>query len=301
MFLWLVMKIFLIGSNGFLGKKLTGLPHEIFTTTHAAMDVCDASDVKHFFRRAAPEVAILAAAFTDVDGCEKDRRKAYDINVAGTKNIVEACVQHKTKLVFFSTDYVFDGEKGNYTEEEKSNPQSHYGKTKLWAEEAIKDSCVDFIIERVSVLYGYNDAHDKQTFEKWVTESLKAKKEIRVVSDQFSCPTLIDDIARATNVLLERGESGVFHVVGSECLSRYHFALNIADVFGFDKNLITPILTEELAQPAPRPKNSCLSTEKIKKRGIEMSDTKTGLKTMKRCMDKTPLNIYPKDYNPEES
>jgi len=295
------MKILLIGSNGFLGKKLWShfgkLPYQIVTPVHAALDICDAPRVDHMFEKISPDVAVLAAGFTDVDGCERDKERAYEVNVLGTKNIVEACRRQRTKLVFFSTDFVFDGLRGNYNEEDEPNPQSYYGKTKQMAEETIETSGLDFIIERVSVLYGYNDSCDKLTFEKWVKKSLAEGKPIDVVSDQHSCPTLIDDIAHATQVLTEKKESGLFHVVGPECISRYDFARRIAYAFSLDETLITPVSTEMLSQIAPRPRNSCLSIEKIKKRGITMSDTKTGLHIMKRCMQKTPLNIYPKNYN----
>jgi dTDP-4-dehydrorhamnose reductase len=299
------MKILLIGSNGFLGKKLWShfgkFPHQIITPTHTALDICDKSEVNHVFEKTSPELTILAAAFTNVDGCERDKESAYNVNVLGTKNIVEACRRHKTRLVFFSTDFVFDGLRGNYSEEDEPNPLSYYGKTKRMAEEAIEASGLDFIIERVSVLYGYNDYNDKLTFEKWVKKSLEEGKQINVVSDQYSCPTLIDDIAHATQVLTEKEESGIFHVVGSECISRYDFAREIAYAFSLDKTLITPISTEMLSQIAPRPRNSCLSTEKIKKHGITVSDTKTGLQIMKRCMQETPLNIHLKDHNPKVS
>jgi dTDP-4-dehydrorhamnose reductase len=297
------MKILLIGSNGFLGKKLWShfgkLSHQIITPTHAALDICDKSGVNHVFEKTSPELTILAAAFTNVDGCERDKESAYNVNVLGTKNIIKACQRQKTRLVFFSTDFVFDGLRGNYTEEDEPNPQSYYGKTKRMAEEAIEMSGLDFIIERVSVLYGYNDYHDKLTFEKWVKKSLEEGKPINVVSDQYSCPTLIDDIAYATQVLTEKEESGFFHVVGSECISRYDFARRIAYAFSLDETLITPVSTEMLSQIALRPRNSCLSTEKIKKCSITMSDTKIGLQIMKRCMQKTLLDIYPKDHNPK--
>jgi dTDP-4-dehydrorhamnose reductase len=299
------MKILLLGSNGFLGKKLWShfkkFPHQIVTPTHAMLDICDKSGVNHVFEKTSPELTILAAAFTNVDGCERDKESAYNVNVLGTKNIIEACRRHESRLVFFSTDFVFDGLRGNYNEEDEPNPQSYYGKTKRLAEEAIETSGLDFIIERVSVLYGYNDSSDKLTFERWFKKSLEEGKPINVVSDQYSCPTLIDDISHATQVLAEKEESGFFHVVGPECISRYDFARRIAYTFSLDETLITPVSTEMLSQIAPRPRNSCLSTEKIKKHGITMSDTKAGLQIMKICSQKTPLNTYPKDNNSKVS
>jgi len=275
--------------------------YSVNTATHEAMDIRDFSNVSRILKSMDPDLVIHTAAFTDVDGCEKDRKKAYEVNVLGTRNIVHACKENHLKLIFFSTDYIFDGEEGYYREEDKANPLNSYGKTKLQAEEEIVKSGIEYIIERVSVLYGYNDSGDKLTFARWVIKSLKEGKNISVVTDQLSCPTLIDNIAHATLTLIEKEEEGVFHVTGSECLSRFDFARTIADTFNLDGSLISPVATEALTQTATRPKNSCLSTEKINKLGIQMSDTKNGLAFMKRCMQETPLNTYLKDNNSKVS
>lgn len=282
------MDVLLLGGGGFLGKKLKTVllndAHNITAPPYSELDIRDACRLNKVFEESRPEVVLLAAAMTNVDGCEKDKEKAYEVNVFGTRNVVNACSRHDAKLVFFSTDFVFDGVGGSYEEDNPPNPLSYYAKTKRWGEEEIIRSSCDYIIERVSVLYGYNDASDKLSFVKWVIGSLNAHMPIHVVTDQYSCPALIDEIASATLSLLLKKEKGIFHVAGSECLSRFDFALTVADVFHLDNTLIAPTTSETLSQIAIRPRNSCLSIEKIKKRGIRMSDTKTGLAFMKGCM-----------------
>ena len=163
-----------------------------------------------------------------------------------------------TKLVYVSTDFVFDGKKGMYTEKDECNPLNWYGKTKLEGEKRVA-ALDDYVIARTSVLYGW---HKRLNFVTWVIHQLQYNHPIRIVTDQYTCPTLADNLAACLLELSAKGQ-GLYHVAGSERINRYAFALKIAHTFKLDVNLITPICSEELNQKAHRPKDSSMSIKKV--------------------------------------
>jgi|SRR3989338_750161 len=274
------MKILITGSNGFLGKKIM----DILSKKFDVVGIDRESDITkkeaiNKIKEIKPDIIIHTAAYTNVDKCEIEQNLCYDINVNGTKNIVEAAKLINAKLIHISTDFVFDGTKENYNEKDIPNPINYYSKTKYDAEEIIKKN-PDHIILRSSVLYGYNDENDNPNFFKWVFENLKNNKKIRVVNDQINNATLIDDICYAIIKLIN--QKGIFNAVGSEPISRYDFALKIAETFNFNKDLIEEITSEELNQKAIRPKNTSLDISKITSLGIKMSSIEEGLLKIKR-------------------
>ncbi len=283
-------KVLVIGA-GFLGRKLVEVfsknNFEVEATTKdgisfSALDITDKKAVQDFFKKAKPKTVILTASLTNVDYCEEHPEDAKKINVAGTKNVVEECRKSNSKLVFYSTDFVFGGETGNYSEKDKTKPLCVYARTKFEAEKLIQENLKDFLILRTSTLYGFGIDFDKKPFTEWVIESLKSGKKITVVSDQITCPTLIDDLAIATLKLVQKNKKGLFHCVGSEAISRFGFAKKISKVFELDESLITEINSSSLLQKANRPKNSSLSISKIKSEGIEMHGAVEGLELMKK-------------------
>lgn len=286
-------KVLLIGV-GFLGEKLLPLfqknGFEVKGTSidgknFLKLDIVDKISVEKVFQNFLPNIVILTASLTNVDYCEEHPAEAQKVNVDGVENVAEACKKFNSKLVFYSTDFVFDGEKenGNYSENDKVNPLSVYGKTKLEAEKRIGEIFPEknFLILRTSTLYGFGKNFDKKPFTDWVVESLKAGKSINVVSDQITCPTLTDDLANATLRLVRKNKNGLYNVVGSEAISRFGFAKKIAKVFELDSELILEIDSSKLLQKAKRPKNSSLNISKIEIEGIGMSNVEKGLIEMK--------------------
>ncbi len=251
-----------------------------------SLDITGKKAVEEFFKKSKPEIVILAASLTNVDYCEEHPEEAEKINVEGTKNVIEECKKSNSKLVFYSTDFVFDGEKGNYSEIDKTKPLCVYAKTKLEGEKLIEKNLQkeNFLILRTSTLYGFGIDFDKKPFTDWVIESLKSGKKINAVFDQITCPTLIDDLANATLKLVQKKKCGLYHAVGSEAISRFDFAKKIAKIFGLDESLINEIKSSELFQKAKRPKDSSLGISKLENEGIEMSNVEQGLKEMKRQM-----------------
>jgi dTDP-4-dehydrorhamnose reductase len=191
-----------------------------------------------------------------------------------------------TKLIHISTDYVFDGEKGHYKEEDKPNPISYHGLTKLEGERQVIALCKNYAILRTSVIYGWHPW--KQNFATWVISQLRQNKEISVVEDHYNTPTLADNLAELALEALQRGLNGLYHASGSERISRYEFAKQIGESFQLDSSLIKPIRMSQLvAWIARRPRDSSLSTGKIRKQlGTRPLNITEGLSRME-TEDKT--------------
>ena len=182
---------------------------------------------------------VHTAAETNVDRCEVNREHAWKVNVKGTRNIAEVCNGISAKVVYVSTDYVFDGGKGSYTEDDESNPVNYYGLTKLEGERCVTEICADHVIIRTSVLYGWHPW--KPNFVKWVIESLREAKQISVVNDHFNSPTLADNLAEVMLEIIDRNLRGLYHTARRERINRFEFALKIAETFDLDSNLIKSI------------------------------------------------------------
>jgi dTDP-4-dehydrorhamnose reductase len=299
-------RICITGGNGLLGSKIIAAANE----SHAVIsidlqdnslsrtpnleyirgDITNKDLIHNQIVRSRPDVVIHAAAFTDVDGCEREKEKAWDVNVEGTRNVALACKKLGIKMIHLSTDYVFDGMSGPYDEEDEPNPVGHYGKTKLESEKVVRDLLDDFIIARTMVLYGY--APGEQTnFVIWLVEQLRNGDGVGIVDDQFGTPTLADDLARALIVLFEKDGRGFYNTAGSEWLSRYDFASRTAEVFELDASLIEKITTAELNQDANRPLRSGLRIDKIHQEfGVEFSSVTEGLRIVKQQMTEAGWN-----------
>jgi len=272
--------VLITGANGLLGQKLcqhlsstykviaTDLHPQNFVPlpnlSYESLDLTERKALEFHVRFYNPKVVINAAAYTDVDGCEINKDQAWAVNVGGVKNLVNVCQKHKIKLVHLSTDYIFDGEKGPYSEDDPPHPMSFYGKTKLESENVIRQSGIDFLIVRTNVLYGFGEGV-KKNFLLWLLEKLSAGEKIKIVTDQFNNPTLADNLSACILELVGTNLSGIFHIGGAEYLSRYDFALKVADRFEFDKALISPTKTEFLKQKAKRPFRGGLKTAKVQK------------------------------------
>ncbi|MBV6420163.1 MAG: dTDP-4-dehydrorhamnose reductase [Ignavibacteriaceae bacterium] len=266
-------RILITGSNGMLGQRavqfyLKNENVELLATSveekslienvdYISCDIKDRNSIKKIILDYCPDFIIHTAAFTNVDLSEKLREDAWKINVKGVEYISEAARAIDTHIIHISTDYIFDGKDGPYSENAIPNPLGYYGRTKLASENALRISNTYFTILRTNVLYGIA-VNSKPDFVRWVVSSLDENKNIRIVNDQINNPTFIDDLVQAINKIIEFKKTGIFNVGGIEFLSRYDFTLRIADYFNLDKKLITPITTEELKQPARRPLKSGL-------------------------------------------
>jgi dTDP-4-dehydrorhamnose reductase len=285
-------KVFITGASGLLGSKLvkefleeygvipTHCKHSVYPNS-VRMDLVDGNEVTRVVSEAKPDFVVHAAAETNVDRCETDKELAWSVNADGTKNIAKACAEIGSKLVYVSTDYVFDGEKGLYTEEDEANPVNYYGVTKLEGERFVRELCEDFVIVRTSVLYGWHPS--KTNFATWVIDSLRNGKRISVADDHYNSPTLADNLAEMILRIVEMNVSGVYHTAGSERISRYGFAVETAEVFGLDRSLVTPLKMEDLnVWVAKRPRDSSLSVDKVRRELVSPLGLNEALKRMKR-------------------
>jgi dTDP-4-dehydrorhamnose reductase len=293
-----VKTVLITGANGLLGQKLclhfsssfkviaTDLQPESLVSvpklSYETLDVTDIRNVDFHVRHYKPSVIINAAAYTDVDGCEIHKDRAWAVNVGGVKNLTKACQEHQVKLVQLSTDYIFDGENGPYSEDDPPRPMSFYGQTKLESEKVIQESGIDFIIVRTNVLYGFGK-NVKKNFLLWLLERLSAGEKLSIVTDQFNNPTLADNLAECILEIVQRDLSGILHVAGAEYLSRYDFAVQVAKKFGYDRTLISPATTESLGQKAKRPPRGGLKIEKAHSLlSTKLLDVEEGLEKAKQ-------------------
>jgi len=263
------------GASGLLGNKIVECAendHDV-TPLHNTkplhpkslrLDITDAAEVLKLFRSVKPDAVIHTASETNVDKCETEKEQAFKINVEGTGNLSVACNEVDAKLVYISTDYVFDGEKGNYTEQDTPNPINYYGLTKLEGEKRVIQDCENHAVLRTSVLYGWHPW--KQNFATWVINQLRQNKKIAVVEDHYNTPTLADNLAGMAIETAERDLRGIYHASGSERTSRCEFARQIAKTFGLEVALIEAVKMKDLTLwVARRPKDSSLNTSKIQK------------------------------------
>ncbi|MCK4427854.1 MAG: dTDP-4-dehydrorhamnose reductase [candidate division Zixibacteria bacterium] len=272
--------VLITGANGLLGQKLVcdfyprykviacDLHPESYLSfpnlSYESLDITNRRQLGFQISFYQPQVVVNAAAYTDVDGCEIHKDKAWATNVGGVKNLVNFCVKQKIKLTHLSTDYIFNGENGPYSEDDPPDPVNFYGETKLESEKIIKESGIDFLIIRTNVLYGFGK-NVKSNFLLWLLDKLSQNEKIKIVTDQFNNPTLADNLSSCILEMVKKNISGIYHIAGSEYLSRYDFATKVADKFNFDKNNILPTKTELLQQEAKRPHKGGLRIDKVQK------------------------------------
>jgi len=292
-------RILITGSNGLLGQKLAELfsrsinynllltskeEHSVFdeeVIRYRQLDTTHKRDVQSVVEEFEPEFILNTAAVTNVDLCETERELAWKVNVASVENLIYAAKLTGSKIIQISTDYVFDGKNGPYSELDRPNPIGYYGRTKLASENVLRTSGVPSTIIRTMVLYGAGFGV-KANFALWLAQNLGEGKPVRVVDDQIGNPTLADDLAYAILKIVELDRSGLYHVSGPDLISRYDVALVLASVFNFNKKLITPVKTAAFKQPAPRPLNSGFITLKAEiDLGIKMSNIQQGLLALK--------------------
>ncbi len=287
-----LQRILVTGTGGLLGSKLVAQARRYFNVVSTyrteslfpnsvKMDITKESDVRRVFNSFKPDVVIHAAAETNVDRCEADKKHAWRVNVGGTKNIADMSNVIGARMLYVSTDYVFSGEQGLYTERDAPNPVNHYGSTKLEGERYVTRTCRDYTIARTSVLYGHHPS--KSNFAKWVIQTLRENEPISVVDDHYNSPTLAGNLAEAILEMIQKNLDGLYHTAGSERITRFDFAIQVAKNFDLDSSLIKPVRMSELkAWVAKRPRDSSLGIDKIQKQiKTKLLDVNDALKRMK--------------------
>ncbi len=271
-------RVLIIGANGFLGRKLVArfqsetdvfamdldIQEFPFQVPIQSVDITNEDDVLSKIQAISPDVTILTAAMTNVDACEDYPDKAHQINAVGPANVGKAVKAVGGRMIHLSTDFVFDGATGNYSETDDPHPISVYGESKLQGEKNLLKLECPVLICRTSVLYGWPDTGRRDNFFSWVYKQLNAGKALKIIDGQITCPTLVDDLAEVLFALRNFTESSLYHTTGPESLSRYDFVARIIAIFGFSDSLLTKVLS--FSQKATRPPNSSLNTMKFQKR-----------------------------------
>ena len=284
------MRILVTGASGFVGneflKVLSG--HEVTGTGLSRarqgllpLDLTDREQVRRTMVEISPEVVIHCAARPSADWCETHREQARSINLLPSVALAEECRRSRSKLVFLSTDYVFDGVCGPYCETDTTGPINVYGRLKLEAEEAIKRSTRNNIIVRTTNVYGFDP--ESKNFLMTMLPQLARGERVRVAADQFGNPTAVGDLCTVVRELIENGCVGTFHVTGPDWINRAEWLRRAAGAFELDPELVAGVPTCEMDQPAPRPKRSGLKSRLLDSAvSARPLDLEAGLRAMRR-------------------
>ena len=273
-------KILITGANGLLGQSLirvnngrfdvcaTAKSKFIFDSNRIlfkAMDILNPDEIEIIFSDFKPDVVIHGAAFTNVDKCEADPSSCNKINVDGTQNVIEACEKHSSHLIFISTDFIFDGKTGSYSETAKENPLSVYGKSKFDAEKLIQSSNCKWSIARTSLVIGYFPDLMNSNIILWARKKLAKGDKINVVDDQVRTPTWSLDLAEGCLLIAKNKSFGIYNISGSDKFSILELVRQVAIHGDFDLSLIDRVDSQTLGQLAMRPLISDLDISKAKK------------------------------------
>jgi dTDP-4-dehydrorhamnose reductase len=286
------MKILGTGLTGLVGSRIVELLKSKYEFENlsrtSGVDISNKNQVLEKIKNSDAQVVLHLAAKTNVDECEKDKAlgrngDTWKINVEGTQNVADACFKANKKLIYISTDFVFDGENppiDGYLEENTPNPVNWYAQTKYEGEKIVKQLKTPWLIARIA--YPYRADFSKTDFFRAIFNRLKKDEPILAVTDHIFTPTFIDDIASALNVLIKNNSQGIFHVVGSQSLTPFDAANLIANKFGFNKSKIsTTTRSEFFKNRAVRPFQLTLNNDKITKLGVNMRTFEEGIKEIK--------------------
>lgn len=262
------LNILITGAHGQLGKELVKQlcpSHSVIGLGKKDLDITNKNRVDHVISHFKPQLIIHAAAFTAVDQCEIEPKKAMEVNALGTQYIAQAANKIQARLFYISSDYVFDGKKNKpYTEKDEPNPQSSYGLSK-WMGEQLTKLCHHTTIIRTSWLYG----HGGSNFVTTMLNLSKKGKEIKVVNDQLGSPTYVNDLTEMILQLMHK-RNGIYHISNSGSCTWHEFARAIFEEAGVNPDLILPITTEEYKALAPRPQFSVFSHQALLREEIAL-------------------------------
>jgi dTDP-4-dehydrorhamnose reductase len=296
------MKVLITGANGLLGQHLTKLlldrNYQVVATsrgesrlpfepsasyTYHSMDIVNALETYTIMNLEKPDVVVHAAAMTQVDECELRPQHCERINVQGTSQVLTDAETFSSHFIYISTDFVFDGEKGNYSEEEDPKPISLYGFTKLQAESMVQTSEIPFAIVRTCLVYGNLLKGTRSNIVSWVKESLEQGKTIQVVSDQLRTPTYVGDLAKGIALIIEKKATGIYHISGKDWLTPYDIAIKTAHKYQLDADKIVKVDAATFKQPGRRPLKTGFVIEKARRElGYEPITFEEGLERLSK-------------------
>lgn len=264
--------VLVTGANGLLGQKLVEMllpfanQYQIIATArgenrakitkgyiYESLDITNVDAVSAIFEKYQPDAVIHGAAMTNVDQCEDQKELCWDANVNAVLYIVNECKKYNSKLIHVSTDFIFDGKNGPYSENAEANPLSYYGESKLAAEKIVQNSGLQWAIARTVLVYGVINDPSRTNIVLWAKNALESQKEIFVVDDQFRTPTLAEDLADGCIKILLMEKEGIFNISGKDFLSVFQMVQKVAEFYDLSMDNVKKVSSSTLNQRAKRP------------------------------------------------
>lgn len=286
------MRYLIIGGTGVIGNKIvqhlllkkedvmfTFLNNRQIFENSYLLDIQDSVKTKNLIKKIKPDIVIHCAAISNIDLCETNKELAESINVLGTKNIVEGCLEVNAKIIYVSTSFVFDG-KRKYTENDSATPSTFYGQTKLKGEQIIQESNLPYLILRTDQPYCWIEKWQHTNSVIRVINSLKNNKKFFEIEDWFNVPTYVPDFVNATMKLIESRKEGIFHVSGTDFVNRYEWAKITSKIFQLNSNLIESVNSSVLNLPTKRVDGNLNNDKLFQEIGMRMMGIEEGLKEM---------------------
>ena len=295
------LKVLIIGGSSFIAgafacryggnyhTTLTYDSHPVADPKCRAVKINLRSEARlcELFAELRPDVVIHAAAMTDVAACEKDWERTYDLNVRATANILDLCHEIDARLIYLSSDMVFDGRQGNYEEQDPAYPLSRYGKSKLLAEELVCGSASSpHTVLRLAQVYGFGCTPHSRGFIGWLQESLAAGEAVKLFTDEYRSPVYLEDVIDLLDQAIPGNSPGVFNIAGPEKISRYDFGHRFAEALGYNPACITPVSLHSYTSGPPRPANLSMNISRMQRHfRILPAKIKTALRRMRQIQD----------------
>lgn len=290
----MLSKLLIIGGSGFVGSTLASYAEKTYdlhiTTNENNSNLNNIPTTKinllkkrnqifDLISDINPDYVVNTVAHSNVDLCETEHKLADLLHIEITKDISDSCKENNSKLIHFSSDFVFNTfTKQKFAENDLTNPPNYYGKTRLAAEKIVLNSSQKNIVLRTAVIFGW---HEKSRFTDWIIKSLQSHKFVDPHNDQYNTPTLVDDLAKVILKIFEYKISGLYHATGKTCISRSDFSKELAIGFKLDQKYIKPVTSQIKKQIATRPFCSCLDSSKLEKKArFEFSDIKSAINYM---------------------
>ena len=246
------------------------------------LDVCSTDQVREVFQLAQPDLVIHTASIGSVDYAEQHREQSWDVNVGGTQHIGQMCLRHHAKLVFISSNAVFDGEHPFYNEDAPVHPINYYGQLKVEGERWVEASGLEYAIVRPILMYGWNLPVERGNWVTMWIERLGRGERVKVVNDTLTKPLYAVNCAQAVWAVVEKNKAGIYHVAGADHINLYELARKTAEVFGSDPSLIDPVPSSYFPEIAPRPRDTSFDTTKmVEELGVLPMGVEAGLRHMR--------------------